>query len=168
MQGDDVLARLDKYINQTGIKLIEEIDTPAVVVDLDITEANIRRFQDYCDRNGLHLRPHIKTHKIPAIAFAQVKAGAVGINCQKVSEAEVMADAGIADILITYNILGAEKLAVFPIAWWRKNGIGITELSANCGGCRRKREGLLTRCAGPDRDGERCEENAAACLEEAL
>ncbi|MBL6945797.1 MAG: alanine racemase, partial [Rhodospirillales bacterium] len=90
---------------------IDEIDTPAVIVDLDVTESNIRRFQEYCDRNDLHLRPHIKTHKIPAIAAAQVTAGAVGINCQKISEAEVMADAGITDILITYNILGAEKLA---------------------------------------------------------
>ncbi len=92
-------------------KTIAGIDTPAVVIDLDVVQRNIQRFQDYCDIHRLNLRPHIKTHKIPALAHLQVKAGAAGINCQKVSEAEVMADAGITDILITYNILGADKLA---------------------------------------------------------
>ena len=87
------------------------IETPAVVVDIDVVAANIQRGQDHCDRHGMNFRPHIKTHKIPALAKAQLAAGAVGINCQKVSEAEVMADAGIDDILITYNLLGAAKLA---------------------------------------------------------
>lgn len=90
---------------------VDAVDTPAVVVDLDVVEANIRRFQAYCDEHGLRLRPHIKTHKIPAFAALQVEAGAAGINCQKIGEAEVMADAGLSDILITFNILGADKLA---------------------------------------------------------
>jgi D-serine deaminase-like pyridoxal phosphate-dependent protein len=59
---------------------------------------------------GVGNRPHIKTHKIPAIAKMQKAAGAIGITCQKIGEAEVMADAGIADILITYNIVGRQKL----------------------------------------------------------
>ncbi|MBE0531816.1 MAG: D-TA family PLP-dependent enzyme [Rhodospirillales bacterium] len=87
------------------------VDTPAVIVDLDVVEANVRRFQAYCDEHGLRLRPHIKTHKIPEFAALQMKAGAVGINCQKIGEAEVMVDAGMSDILITFNILGAAKLA---------------------------------------------------------
>lgn len=91
-------------------KPAETIETPAVIVDLDIVEANVRRFQAYCSEHGLRLRPHIKTHKIPEFAALQVAAGAVGINCQKISEAEVMADAGLTDILITFNILGAAKL----------------------------------------------------------
>lgn len=89
----------------------DAVDTPAVVVDLDKVETNVRRFQAYCDKHGLRLRPHIKTHKIPEFAAMQVAAGAAGINCQKIGEAEVMADAGITDILITFNILGAAKLA---------------------------------------------------------
>ena len=87
------------------------IDTPAVIVDLDVVEANVHRFQAYCSAHGIGLRPHIKTHKIPEFAALQMKAGAVGINCQKITEAEVMADAGISDILITFNILVSAKLA---------------------------------------------------------
>ena len=94
-----------------GAATLAEIETPAVVVDLDVLAANIRRFQDYCDHHGLNFRPHIKTHKIRAIAAAQLAAGAVGINCQKISEAEVMADGGANDLLITYNLLGPKKLA---------------------------------------------------------
>lgn len=89
----------------------DAVDTPAVIVDLDVVEANVRRFQAHCDSHGIRLRPHIKTHKIPEFAALQMKAGAAGINCQKIGEAEVMADAGISDILITFNILGAAKLA---------------------------------------------------------
>ncbi len=104
-------ATLDKATRPVAAQVIAEIDTPAVIVDLDVVEKNIWRFQDYCDSHRLNLRPHIKTHKIPALARTQLMAGAIGINCQKVSEAEVMADAGIDDILITFNILGTEKLA---------------------------------------------------------
>ena len=60
---------------------------------------------------GRAFRPHIKTHKLASVAQMQIDHGAVGINCQKVTEAEAFADAGFADILITYNILGATKLA---------------------------------------------------------
>ncbi|HEX7015012.1 MAG TPA: D-TA family PLP-dependent enzyme [Cyclobacteriaceae bacterium] len=87
-----------------------ELDTPCIVIDLDKVEANIHRLQRYLDEHGIKNRPHIKTHKLPQIARMQVDAGAVGITCQKLGEAEVMADAGLDDILITYNILGAAKL----------------------------------------------------------
>ncbi len=76
-----------------------------------IDEANIARIQSYMDSHGLNFRPHIKTHKIPALAAEQVAAGAKGINCQKITEAEVFAAAGFEDILITFNILGREKLS---------------------------------------------------------
>ena len=91
--------------------LFESLDTPSVLVDLDVAERNLLECQRYCDEHGLRSRPHIKTHKLPFLAKAQVEAGAVGITCQKVSEAEVMAEAGLEDIFLTFNILGPAKLA---------------------------------------------------------
>ncbi len=91
--------------------MFPEIDTPAVLVDLDVAEANIDRFQAHCDAHGLKLRPHIKTHKLPRLAQRQIAAGAIGITCQKISEAEAMiSEGGIEDVLLTYNILGEAKL----------------------------------------------------------
>ncbi|WP_114962116.1 D-TA family PLP-dependent enzyme [Tritonibacter mobilis] len=88
------------------------IDTPAVLVDLNIAEANVRAFQDYCDSHGLQLRPHIKTHKLPRLAEYQIEQGAIGITCQKITEAEAMIAGGdMRDILLTYNILGQDKVA---------------------------------------------------------
>src|ERR1051325_903692 len=89
---------------------VEELETPVPVVDIDRMEANIARLQTYLDRHHIANRPHIKTHKIPEIARRQTEAGAIGITCQKVSEAEVMADAGFSDIFIPYNIVGAATL----------------------------------------------------------
>ena len=89
---------------------IDELETPVPVVDIDRLEANISRLQSYLDEHGIANRPHIKTHKIPVIAQMQMDAGAVGITCQKISEAEVMADAGFSDIFIPYNIVGESKL----------------------------------------------------------
>lgn len=89
---------------------IEELETPAVLIDRRIADANLARAQAYADANGLKLRPHIKTHKLPLFARRQVELGAIGITCQKLGEAEVMADAGIADIFVPYNILGRSKL----------------------------------------------------------
>lgn len=90
---------------------LTDIVTPMPVVDEDRMDANIARVQVYMAAHGLAFRPHVKTHKIPAVARAQIAAGAIGINCQKVSEAEVFAAAGFDDILITYNILGPARLA---------------------------------------------------------
>ncbi len=89
---------------------INEIDTPFVAIDLDVVERNIRTTQEYCDRHGIRNRPHIKTHKLPVLAHRQLAAGAVGITCQKLGEAEVMAAAGIDDIFVAYNLLGEAKL----------------------------------------------------------
>ncbi len=89
---------------------VADLDTPMMVVDLDVLEGNIRRLQDELDALGLKSRPHIKTHKIPTIGHWQIKAGATGITCQKLGEAEVFADAGFTDILVPYNIVGAPKL----------------------------------------------------------
>ncbi len=89
---------------------VMDLDTPSMVVDLDVVEGNIRRLQAELDELGLKNRPHIKTHKIPTIGRWQLKAGAVGITCQKLGEAEVFADAGFDDILIPYNLVGAPKM----------------------------------------------------------
>lgn len=89
---------------------VEDLDTPAVIVLLDRLEDNITRIQGMISAHGLHNRPHIKTHKIPAIGKLQMKAGAIGLTCQKLGEAKVFIDAGVCeDILITYNIIGAQK-----------------------------------------------------------
>ncbi len=87
-----------------------ELDTPCLIVNLDILEKNIKKMGEYCNEHNINLRPHIKTHKIPAIAKMQIESGAVGISSAKVSEAEIMADAGMKDILIAYPVYGEEKL----------------------------------------------------------
>jgi len=89
---------------------LDEIDTPAVIIDLDRLERNLSRAQDYCNLHGIALRPHMKTHKIPEIGRMQVELGAVGLTCAKLGEAEVMAGAGIEDLFIAYPIWGAAKL----------------------------------------------------------
>ncbi|HHY49309.1 MAG TPA: D-TA family PLP-dependent enzyme [Alphaproteobacteria bacterium] len=87
-----------------------ELDTPCVLIDIDRVEANLRRAQDHADANGYALRPHTKTHKLPRFAKRQVELGARGITVQKLGEAEVMADAGLTDIFLPYNIVGELKL----------------------------------------------------------
>jgi D-serine deaminase-like pyridoxal phosphate-dependent protein len=89
---------------------VSDIDTPAVLIDLDRVEANLARAQRYAEAHGLRMRPHVKTHKLPRLARKQVELGAVGITCQKIGEAEAMADGGLTDIFLPYNILGAAKL----------------------------------------------------------
>ncbi len=89
---------------------LKDLDTPVVTVHLDVMEDNIRRVQAHLDGHGIGNRPHIKTHKIPAIGRMQLGAGASGIVCQKIGEIEVFADHGVApDVLLTYNILGRSK-----------------------------------------------------------
>jgi D-serine deaminase-like pyridoxal phosphate-dependent protein len=90
---------------------VHDLETPSVLIDLDRMDHNITRMQLRCDDLGLKFRPHTKTHKIPDIAKMQLEAGAVGIACQKVSEAEVFTEAGIEDIQIPYNIIGPQKTA---------------------------------------------------------
>src|ERR1700760_4012159 len=92
-------------------KIARDYGTPCAVIDMDKVERNIARVQAACDAAGVANRPHIKTHKNPMLAKMQVAAGARGITCQKLGEAEIMADAGIDTILISYNLLGEEKMA---------------------------------------------------------
>ena len=99
---------------------INELDTPYLVIDLDAVERNIQRAQSYCNEHGFDFRPHIKAHKMPRIAAMQIAAGAVGITCQKIGEAETMVDAGIKDVLITYPIIGEKKV------------LRLAELAARC------------------------------------
>ncbi len=89
---------------------IDTLDTPAVLIDVDRAEANLARAQAYADSHGVRLRPHIKTHKLPHFARRQIELGAIGITCQKIGEADVMAEAGLADIFLPYNIVGRDKL----------------------------------------------------------
>lgn len=104
---------------------LEQLETPAVLVDLDRLERNIRGLQRYLDLHGIRNRPHIKTHKVPEFARKQLDAGAVGITCQKLGEAEVMRDAGIRDIFVTYNIVGSSKLRRLA-ALARRSAIRVT------------------------------------------
>ena len=90
---------------------VSELETPALVVDLDTLEANIGEMATYAAAHGLRLRPHIKTHKIPEIARMQIRSGASGVTVAKLGEAEVMSRAGIDDILIAYPVIGMKKLA---------------------------------------------------------
>ena len=88
---------------------ISELETPAVVVDLDVMEQNLARMVAYCREHKLLLRPHTKSHKIPELAQKQIASGATGITVAKLGEAEVMLNAGITDIMIAYPIVGDEK-----------------------------------------------------------
>jgi D-serine deaminase-like pyridoxal phosphate-dependent protein len=90
---------------------VEDLDTPALVLDLDRVEANIAEMQASTDRAGVRLRPHTKTHKIPEITAMQLAAGAAGITCAKLGEAEVMVAAGATDVLVAYPLYGPAKLA---------------------------------------------------------
>ena len=86
------------------------LDTPALLVDLDVMDANIARIVGACRARGVGWRPHTKAHKTPELALLQLAAGAIGITCAKLGEAEVMADAGIRDILIANQIVGPIKV----------------------------------------------------------
>jgi len=89
---------------------IDQLETPVAVVDLPKFEDNIQRLQSYLDAHSIANWPHIKTHKIPAIAQMQIAVGAAGITCQKIGEAEIMARAGLQNIFLPYNIIGLAKL----------------------------------------------------------
>ncbi len=90
---------------------IEDLETPAVLIDLDIVNANIARAQALFDGLGMAFRPHVKTHKLPELAALQRAAGARGIAAQKISEAEVFAAAGFTDILLCTTLLSPAKIA---------------------------------------------------------
>ena len=95
---------------QVGMR-IDEIDTPALVLEMGRFEKNLQRMSEFAHSHGLRLRPHAKMHKSPAVALAQIALGAVGVCCQKVSEAAAMINGGVTDVLITNQVVGAAKLA---------------------------------------------------------
>ena len=110
---------------------VTDLETPIPVIDLDRVEHNLSKMQAYCDSHSLRLRPHIKTHKIPGFAHRQLELGAHGVTCQKLGEAEVMADAGLDDIFISYPLIGpakAQRLA--ELSRRAKVSVGIDNLLA--------------------------------------
>jgi len=90
---------------------IDAIDTPALIIELDAFEANLARMADAAQVAGVRLRPHAKTHKCAIIAMRQIAMGAVGVCCQKVSEAEALVQGGVRDVLVSNEIVGERKLA---------------------------------------------------------
>ncbi len=90
---------------------LEDIDTPALIIELDAFEANLRKMSQAANAARVRLRPHAKTHKCAIIALRQIALGAVGVCCQKVSEAEALVAGGVRDVLVTNEIVGERKLA---------------------------------------------------------
>jgi len=109
-------VRREKRTSDSPLYLItvtlkfNEYDTPALLLDMDIAERNIRRMAEFFHGKKLHHRPHVKVHKSPYLAHKQIAAGAKGVTCAKVAEAEVMANSGIDNILIANQVIGAQKL----------------------------------------------------------
>ena len=89
---------------------LTQVDTPALLIDLDAFERNLKRMADFTARSGVRLRAHAKTHKSPIVAARQIALGAVGVCCQKVSEAEAMVEGGVVDVLVSNEVAGAAKL----------------------------------------------------------
>ena len=90
---------------------LDDLDTPALLLDLDAFDANVRTMSEHLRARGVQWRPHAKAFKCPAIAHALLRAGAIGVTVAKVSEAEVMAAAGVGDILIAHLVVGPSKAA---------------------------------------------------------
>lgn len=89
---------------------IDEIDTPALIVDLDAFDRNVKKMAEFARKHGVRLRPHAKTHKSPAIALKQIAQGAVGQCCQKVGEAEALVRGGVKDVLVSNQLVSERKL----------------------------------------------------------
>ena len=90
---------------------LDEIETPALLVDLDAYERNLKRMARALEGRAVRLRPHAKTHKSPEIALDQMAHGAVGVCCQKVGEAEVLVAGGVPDVLVSNQVVGGSKIA---------------------------------------------------------
>jgi 3-hydroxy-D-aspartate aldolase len=109
---------------------VEEIDTPALVLDLDAFEANMATLAKTLEGRKIRVRPHAKTHKSPDIAKAQIARGAVGVCCQKVSEAEAMVDGGVKDVYVSNEVVGATKIArLAELAKRARVGVCVDDLS---------------------------------------
>ncbi len=147
--------------------IIENFGTPCAVIDLEKVERNIATAQQRCDAAGVANRPHIKTHKSPILAQLQIDAGARGITCQKLGEAEVMANAGISDIIIATNLLGAArsgKLASLqkrlPLKVCADNKVSLAEYSKAASAAERVLDVLIECDTGQLRAGVETPEEA--------
>jgi D-serine deaminase-like pyridoxal phosphate-dependent protein len=89
---------------------LSEVDTPSLILELDAFERNLRRLHESLNGRAVKVRPHAKSHKCPHIALRQIALGAVGVCCQKVSEAEALVAGGVRDVLIANEIVGPVKL----------------------------------------------------------
>lgn len=103
---------------------IADLETPMPVIDIDVVARNVQRWQQRCNEMQVRNRPHVKTHKLSGLARFQLDQGAKGITVQKLGEAEVMANAGISDMLLTFNVIGRNKLARLA-ALARRTGISV-------------------------------------------
>jgi 3-hydroxy-D-aspartate aldolase len=97
------------YLPQVGTPL-EELDTPSLILDLDAFDRNLQRLPDSLAGRRIAVRPHAKSHKCPQIALRQIALGAVGVCCQKVSEAEAMVQGGVRDVLVANEVVGTAKI----------------------------------------------------------
>jgi D-serine deaminase-like pyridoxal phosphate-dependent protein len=119
-------------VGSPGVRIgdqIEDLDTPLILADLDRMERNIHDWQSWMDEHGVAFRVHVKTHKVPEIALLQMGAGARGICCAKISEAEPFAAVGIDDVCIAYPVFGEQKWA--RVAEMASGG---TRMTVNCDG----------------------------------
>lgn len=139
---------------------VTDLPTPALIVDLERVDANLRRGQAYADAQGVDLRPHTKTHKGPRFARAQVDAGAAGICVAKLGEAEIMADAGLDDVVMPNTVIGPDKAArAVALAQRVRFAIGVdhpaqvAQLAAAAAGAARPLEVLVEVDVGAARGG---------------
>lgn len=108
---------------------LSKLDTPAILIDLDVLDRNLKHTAELAAEAGVKLRPHFKTHKSVWIASKQLEYGATGLTCAKLGEAEVLADAGIKDILVAYPIVGEIKLQ--RLAALIQRGVNVTVSTDN-------------------------------------
>jgi D-serine deaminase-like pyridoxal phosphate-dependent protein len=119
-------------VGSPGVRMgdrIEDLDTPLILADLDRMERNIHDWQSWMDQHGVAFRVHVKTHKVPEIALLQMAAGARGICCAKISEAEPFEAVGIDDVCIAYPVFGEQKWARVARMAERR-----TRMTVNCDG----------------------------------
>jgi D-serine deaminase-like pyridoxal phosphate-dependent protein len=110
---------------------ISELETPAILIDLDIMDRNLKRVADYARSNDLILKPHTKTHKIPALARRQMDLGAAGVTVAKVGEAEVMLEAHPPEIYVAYPVIGRSKIErLIAVARQTRVTVGLDSLFA--------------------------------------
>lgn len=147
---------------------IEGLETPVPIIDIDVVERNLRKWQTRCDVFGIANRPHIKTHKLVGFAKYQLALGAKGITVQKLGEAEVMADAGITDLLLTFNVVGKHKLERLATLAKRTSIIVVADNaemldSLSYAGAKAGRKiGVLVECdTGANRNGVQSSQHAA-------